>query len=126
MFKYPQEVLLMKYTKPERLVIGQRIYEGNLTKEAAAELYDINVYTARDYLREYKASINVSKPVKPDPKRAKPVDAQSSNYENMSREELLEELIKSKINEARAKKGYMVKGDGANKEFIPLNKKNSK
>ena len=44
----------------------------------------------------------------------------------MTREELMEELIKSKINEARAKKGYMVKGDGANKEFIPLDKKNSK
>ena len=116
----------MKYTKSERLVIGQRIYEGDLTKEAAAKLYDINVYTARDYLREYKASINVSKPVKPDPQRSKPIDSQSADYENMSREELLEELIKSKINEARAKKGYIVKGDGANKEFIPLNKKNSK
>ena len=126
----------MKYTKPERLVIGQRIYEGKLTKEAAAQKYDINVYTARDYLREYKASINVSKPGKPFSEQIKSHELnlekdnsavkQAQDYDHMSREELLEELIKSKINEARAKKGYEVKGDGANKEFILLNKKNTK
>lgn len=116
----------MKYTKDERLVIGQRIYEGKLTKEAAAAEYDINVYTARDYLREYKASINVSKPQRPDPKKSLPFDSSKPDYEHMTREELMEELIKSKINEARAKKGYMVKGDGQHKEFIPLDKKNSK
>jgi transposase len=116
----------MKYTKSERLVIGKRIYDGALTKEAAAETYDINVYTARDYLREYKASINVSIPQRPDPKRSEPIDLNNPDYEHMTKEELLDELIKSKINEARAKKGYIVKGDGANKEFIPLSSKNSK
>ena len=44
----------------------------------------------------------------------------------MSKEQLIEELIKAKINEARAKKGYEVKGVGPNKEFITLNNKNSK
>lgn len=116
----------MKFSKAERLAIGRRIYEGKLTKEAAAELYDINVYTARDYLRQYKASINVSVPQRHDPEKSKPVDLEMPDYEHMSRDQLLEELIKSKINEARAKKGYMVKGDGANKEFIPLDKTNSK
>jgi transposase len=116
----------MKYTKAERLVIGQRIYEGHLTKEAAATEYDINVYTARDYLREYKASINVSKPQRPNPERSVPAVPDKPDYEHMSREELMEELIKAKINEARAKKGYSVKGDGVKKEFIPLNNTNSK
>lgn len=115
----------MKYTKSERLVIGRRIYEGKLTREAAAETYGINVYTARDYLRQYKASIGASVP-KPDPQKSKPIDLTTPDYEHMSREQLLDELIKSKINEARAKKGYMVKGDGANKEFILLSKTNSK
>lgn len=116
----------MKYTKSERLVIGRRIYEGKLTKEAAAEAYGINVYTARDYLRQYKASIGASVTQKPDLERSRPVDLTTPDYEHMSREQLLDELIKSKINEARAKKGYMVKGDGANKEFILLSKTNSK
>ena len=44
----------------------------------------------------------------------------------MTKEELLDELIKAKIAEARAKKGYTVKGAGACKEFIPINTKNSK
>jgi transposase len=48
------------------------------------------------------------------------------DYHSMSKEQLIEELIKAKINEARAKKGYEVKGVGQNKEFISLNNKNSK
>ena len=38
----------------------------------------------------------------------------------------INELIKAKANELRAKKGYEVKGAGANKEFISLNNKNTK
>lgn len=116
----------MKYDKPERLAIGRRIYEGKLTKEAAAKLYDINVYTARDYLRQYKASINDSHPQRQHSERSNVIIPDAEGYENMTREELFEELVKSKINEARAKKGYAVKGDGADKEFIILSNKNSK
>jgi transposase len=39
---------------------------------------------------------------------------------------LINELILAKANELRAKKGYEVKGDGANKEFISINNKNMK
>ena len=48
------------------------------------------------------------------------------DYESMTKEELIQELIMAKINEARAKKGYEVKGVGAEKEFIPLDRKNTK
>lgn len=48
------------------------------------------------------------------------------SYMSMSKEELINELIKAKANELRTKKGYEVKGVGADKEFIPLNNKNSK
>jgi len=44
----------------------------------------------------------------------------------MSKEELINELIIAKANELRAKKGYEVKGAGANKEYIILNNKNTK
>ena len=50
----------------------------------------------------------------------------ASEYENMSKEQLIQELMKSKVREARLKKGYMVKGVGANKEFVPLNNKSIK
>ena len=50
----------MKYTKEERLQIGKEICQGQLTKAAAAVKYDINMYTAMDYLRLYKASVGIT------------------------------------------------------------------
>ena len=44
----------------------------------------------------------------------------------MTKEELIREIVRSKIREARLKKGYEVKGDGAEKVFIPLSSKNTK
>ena len=44
----------------------------------------------------------------------------------MTKEELIRELILSKANELRAKKGYEVRGVGANKEFITSDEENSK
>ncbi len=99
----------MKYTKEERLEIGRRIYQGEMTLATAATEYDINLYTARDYLRLYKASENVSIP-KGYRSGGNQDDAlvdrpDMSQYEKMSREELMDELIKAKIEAARAKKG---------------------
>lgn len=49
------------------------------------------------------------------------------NKKNLSREEQLEyENMKLRIELERLKKGYIVKGDGLNKQFISINKKNSK
>lgn len=44
----------------------------------------------------------------------------------MSKQELMDEIVKAKIEAARAKKGYEVKGDGCSKEYVPINNKNSK
>ncbi len=38
----------MKYSKEERLDIGRRIYQGEMTLASAATKYDINIYTARE------------------------------------------------------------------------------
>ena len=40
----------MKYTQEERLDIGRRIYEGEMTHYQAAEVYGISDQTARDYI----------------------------------------------------------------------------
>lgn len=120
----------MKYTKEERLDIGRQIYQGKLTLQSAALQYNINQYTARDYLRLYKASEHLSIPRgyrsggnQDDTLVSRPGREQ---YEQMTREELMDELIMAKIEAARAKKGYEVKGDGRNKEYVPINSKNSK
>ena len=44
----------MKYTKEQRLDIGRRIYDGEITKYEAARQYGINSSTARDYMRMYR------------------------------------------------------------------------
>ena len=43
----------VKYTKEQRLDIGRRIYDGELTRYEAAEEYGISEQTARDYMRHY-------------------------------------------------------------------------
>lgn len=107
----------MKYTKEQRLDIGRRIYNGEITRYQAAEEYDINDQTARAYMRMYR-DINQL-----PPKRKRNSDTHMSvtkassssepqnleTYENMTREE----LIRARITEARLKKGYEVKGDGS-------------
>ncbi|MBR2674335.1 MAG: hypothetical protein IKE52_02625 [Mogibacterium sp.] len=49
----------MKYSKQERLDIGRSIFQKELTVAEAAVKYDVHFYTAREYLRMYKAHIDV-------------------------------------------------------------------
>ena len=49
-----------------------------------------------------------------------------ADYESMTREELIQELVLAKINEARAKKGYEVKGGGVEKEYIVYDSRNTR
>ena len=106
----------MKYTMEERLDIGRRIYDGELTRYQAAEQYGISDQTARDYMRQYRdenhlppkhaAKMTISAPSF----RNAPADMEE--LESMTKEQLIQELVKARITEARLKKGYEVKGDG--------------
>lgn len=49
-----------------------------------------------------------------------------SDLESLSKEQLIDEIIKARVEAERAKKGYIVKGDGQEKEFISLKNLNSK
>ena len=126
----------MKYTKAERLEIGRRIYEGEIGRYQAAVEYGIHEHTARTYMRLYRdtnklqakhASTSIRKhrlaEAETDPTS---VDPDLEAYASMTKEELIREIVRSKIREARLKKGYEVKGDGAEKVFIPLGSKNTK
>lgn len=98
----------MKYTKEQRLDIGRQIYEGELDRFGAAEKYGISDYTARDYMRLYRdtnhlppkrqgrSSVIVTKP--------SAVPSGIDGLEAMSKEELIREIIKARIIEARLKK----------------------
>ena len=105
----------MKYTLKQRLDIGRRIYEGELTRFQAAEEYGINDNTARNYMWLYRDTNhlppkNAGRKRKTDAsKTPQPIES----YESMTKEELIQALIQARITEARLKKGYEVKGDGA-------------
>lgn len=49
----------MKFSKEERLQIGREIYTDQLKISEAVRKYDINRYTARDYMREYRDENNL-------------------------------------------------------------------
>jgi transposase len=118
----------MKYTMEERLEIGRRIYQGEISRFEAAAEYGIGGDTARDYMRLYKAENNLPTRQKSSGNMNKPIDVpdQLESYESMTKEELIQELVKAKIVEARLKKGYEVRGVGAQKEYVPLDNKNTK
>ena len=59
-------------------------------------------------------------------KKASTASSNMADYESMTREELIQELVLAKINEARAKKGYEVKGVGAEKEYIVYDSRNTR
>ena len=117
----------MRYTKEERLEIGRKVYEGIMTRYEAAEAYGISDDTARDYMRMYRDS-NSLPPKSSGNGSYKPSEKRPdlSDYESMTKKELIVELIKAKVAEARLKKGYEVKGDGPVKEYILLDSSNTK
>ena len=111
----------MSYTREERLDIGKQIYHNEISKSGAAIKYSISEGTARDYMRLYR-DVNGLPPKNRIQKEENTVkisihssEPDLSEYESMTKEELIKELVKSRINEARLKKGYGVKGDGAAK-----------
>ena len=123
----------MKYTREGRLVIGTRIYDGELNRYQAALEYGISEASARDYMRQYRFTNGLPAKssggkIKRESVQPKPVvlDPDLAEYKSMTKEELVRELVRSKIREARLKKGYEVKGVGVEKVFIPLNSKNIK
>ena len=120
----------MKYTKEERLNIGRRIYDGELSRYAAADEYGIGEQTARNYMRIYRDANHLSPKHNPRNFHSKVASSAApsglEDFKAMTKEELIRELVKSRIAEARLKKGYEVKGVGADKKFILLDSKNTK
>ena len=125
----------MKYTREERLEIGRRIYEGEINRYQAAAEYGICETCARNYMRQYRSVNGLpakehGAPNNKERKEGEPkpvvLDPGLEEYESMTKEELIQELVRAKSREARLKKGYEVKGVGAEKVFIPLSSKNTK
>lgn len=125
----------IKYTLIERLDIGRQVYYNDITAQEAADKYDISPFTAMNYARMFRDDNNLPRkpmhnkkkaPVASKIKDTPPRNFSLKDYQAMSKEELINELVAARVAEARLKKGYMVKGVGPEKEFIPLDSKNTK
>ena len=105
----------MKYTKEERLDIGHRIYDGEFTIYTASERFGISAGCARDYMRLYRDTNHLppKTSVRGPKKTPTPKSQDLQDLEAMTKEELILEVVKARIAEARLKKGYEVKGDGS-------------
>lgn len=101
----------MKYTKEQRLQIGKRIYEGEISRFEAAEKYGIGSDTAREYMRLYRDT-NQLPPKRADHNaRARIQQRQDQipleKLQDMSREQLLQELLRAGIASDDSKAGSM-------------------
>ena len=100
----------MKYTKEQRLDIGRRIYDGELTRYEAAEEYEISDETARNYMRQYRNANRL--PPKRGTKsncslakmKSKPTPTGLEDLQSMTKEELIDALVMARIREVRLKK----------------------
>lgn len=118
-------------SKEERILIGKQIVNGEITVKQAQEKYNLSRSAAQLYATDYRKSNGL--PVRSGKKpgtsvtvKAKSVNLDIDELHAMTKEELIDQLILAKANELRLKKGYEVKGVGANKEFVPLNRMNTK
>jgi len=110
----------MKYTIEERLDIGHRVCEREKTIKEASAFYHVSVSAIVSYMRLYRVSSG-------EAVASKSVTAHSkADYEGMSKDQLIQQLMLKDIEVARAKKGYEVKGDGIKKAYVSLSKKNTK
>ena len=122
----------MKYTKEQHLDIGRQICTQELTVQEAMDKYGISRSAAQLCQTDYKRAngIPLRNQTSTQQTSFKKVKTASyldmDAYMSMSKEELIDELIRAKVNEARAKKGYEVKGVGASKVYSSINSKNSK
>lgn len=116
-----------KYSIEERIAIGQKIIEQNIPYAEAARVFAVSYPTIANYVKMYRDSIGDTG----ETFRHKSISQTIQNVEmdylsNLSKEELINEVIRAKVGEARAKKGYKVKGGGQSKEFVTLSKENIK
>ena len=119
-------------TREKRLDIGKQIYNNEISKSDAAIKYKISEGTARDYMRLYR-DVNGLPPKNRIQKEENTVkisvlssEPDLSEYESMTKEELIKELVRSRVSEARLKKGYEVKGDGVDRTITIFDNWNMK
>ena len=110
----------MSTNKEERLAVGKALHDKSLSTVDCMRKYGISPACVANWQRQYEVSVGLKSP------KAKAQADQSQEYSGMSKEQLLKELMRKDIENARLKKGYAVRGGGTKKEFVSLSGKNTK
>jgi len=114
-----------KWTNEDRLRIVKMLEQGLFSVAEVARANSIPVGTVEGwYLKYLRGGISALNPEKPHP--GNPFAALHSSKSLTEEERLKLENMRLKVENERLKKGYLVKGVGANKEFVTLRDANSK
>lgn len=115
----------MKYPIEKRLDIGREVYEKELTAKEAAIKYNLNIYTIRDYQKLYLTEkVLCSDDQSNKGSKALIIKNTTVNLESlqsMSKEDLINEVIKGKIQIERLKKNYEIQEDGTPVQYEKKN-----
>ena len=77
------------YTHEQRIDIGKKIYDRELSYKDAMRLFNVARPTLVTYVNLYKTTINA-------PKGLRPSSISLRDYSSLSREELINELMKQR------------------------------
>ena len=110
-------------TKKEKIEIGKKIHDGEMTAKDAVDAFGVSKATAWRWSKAYGQNPSQEGKPKVTPSPSKPLGvsaaaADAPDYGTMGKEELIRELMRRDIEVARLKKGYSVKGGGSRKEYV--------
>lgn len=112
----------MFYTTLQRIDIGRKVFTHEMTKSEASKEFMVSEQSIVNYVKEYMKANKI--PVIPDVDNV--LDIKTPNYSEMTKDQLIVEIMKKDIEVARAKKGYTVKGGGKTKGFSSIKDANTK
>ena len=121
------EIMKNKYTMrtpEEKEQILLEYYSGNIGRNEICKKYGISITTLKQWRKKYKE--DGIEGLKSKCGKKKGLNKGRPKNVRTYQEELQLKIMKLEIENARLKKGYLVKGDGAQKEYITILEENTK
>ena len=115
------------WSKEEKYEIIRPFFEDYMSKRAIAKKHDISYSVIDKWITKYiEGGLDALESSESGSGRGNPYAALHTSKSLTEVERLKLENMKLKIENERLKKGYLVKGVGANKEFVTTSEKNMK
>lgn len=111
-------------TPEEKEQILLEYYSGNIGRNEICKKYGISITTLKQWRKKYKE--DGIEGLKSKSGKKKGLNKGRPKNVRTYQEELELKIMKLEIENARLKKGYLVKGDGAQKEYVTTLEENTK